>query len=59
MTRKELEVVLSVLDRIDGKDAKVDEAIAYLERDIARRIQQSKAWKDNNSDESRYLLYGR
>lgn len=48
MTRKELEQVLEVLKKIKQPNEFANEAIASVERDIARRKQQSKDQKDAN-----------
>jgi hypothetical protein len=46
MTRKELEQVLFCLDKFRQPNEFVKEAIASVERDIARRKQQSKEQRD-------------
>lgn len=46
MTRKELQLVKEVLMKIKNPSALVNEAICNVERDIQRRMQQSKNQKD-------------
>ena len=46
MTRKELEQVLYCLNKIKQPNEHANEAIASVQRDIARRKQQSRVQKD-------------
>lgn len=47
MTKKELEQVVDVLNKIKNKDAFVHEALCSVQRDIERRRQQSKMQIEN------------
>ena len=47
MTRDQLLKLKLVLEKIKNPDSYVQEAIAYVDRDIALRNRQSKDMKDN------------
>ena len=48
MTTKELNVVLHCLEKIKKPNPFVEEAIAYVKKDLAIRDQQSNAMRDMN-----------
>jgi hypothetical protein len=50
MTRKQLEHVLFCLLKFKQPNEHVNEAIAYVERDIALRKQQSKEQRDSRRE---------
>lgn len=54
MTSKELYRVKEVLLRIRSDDPRIKEAIAYIDKDIALREQQSKIGRDSREDSYDY-----
>lgn len=59
MTTKELTRVLQVLEKVGPKpNPFVEEAIAYVKKDLAIRDQQRKAMYDMNHENAEYPWYG-
>jgi len=58
MTRKELEQVLFCLKKVKQPNSHINEAIASVERDIARREQQSRAQRDLAYDSNDWPFNG-